>query len=213
MLICELGLDPDTQSALEGAGVEETDQLRRPADELLGALAISGDVLYRAICALHEYGIHLPESIGALRTYAPSEGDLEVLRLRLVEGASLREIGEGSSQLSSERVRRLLRQHFGLSVRTPAVAERSQRRKRAKLERVIALRLYRYDHVVVVSQLATELVSRSTTEAEARAAITQMVQSGSLVVQGGNVLPTARLGALARAQPSASRQPARSELA
>lgn len=71
MLICELSLDPDTQTALEGAGVEETDQLRRPADELLSALAVSGDILYRAICALNEYGIHLPESIGALGTRPP----------------------------------------------------------------------------------------------------------------------------------------------
>lgn len=77
------------------------------------------------------------------------------------------------------------------------MAERSARRKRAKLERSIALRLYRYDHVVAVCQLATELASRSTSEAEARAVIARMVQSGSLAVQGRDVLPTAQLGRLA----------------
>lgn len=168
-----------------------------PADELLSALTVSGDILYRAICSLNEYGIHLPESIGALRTRPPTDQDLEVLRLRLAEGASLREIGAVFA-LSSERVRGLLRQHFGLTVRPPAVAERSARRKRTKLERSTALRLYRYDHVVAVSQLTTELVSRSTTEVEARAVITRMMQSGSLAVQGKNLLPTAKLGQLAR---------------
>lgn len=62
MLLAELGLTPATKKALRAAGIENTDQLQHPANELLAIESISGAVLYDIACRLHanDLGLRTP---------------------------------------------------------------------------------------------------------------------------------------------------------
>lgn len=90
MLTAKLGLAPATRRALQAAGIEHTDQLQRPANELLATEPITGAMLYDVVCRLraHRLGLRANPLMSL-----PSATDLEMLRLRVVEGLSLRDIG------------------------------------------------------------------------------------------------------------------------
>jgi hypothetical protein len=59
MSIAALGLTPATKRALETAGVETIDQLRRPANDLLAIEPITGAVLHDVACRLQANGFGL----------------------------------------------------------------------------------------------------------------------------------------------------------
>jgi hypothetical protein len=207
MLIGELGVTPPTQGALEAAGIEETDQLRRPANELLSMSPITGAVLYETVCRLNELQIGLPSSASATRiTTTASDGDLEMLRLRVVEGESLRGIA-AAFEVSPERVRQLLHRHFGMSGEPPAAIERRRTRfaMRPELERIIALRLCQHEQEMTIAQLLDGLAPGSA-DAEAQTAVERMKGKGFLTVDGERVAPTAALRRMARSR-TASRPP------
>ncbi len=205
MLIGELGVTPATQAALEAAGIQETDQLRRPATGLLCMSPITGAVLYETVCRLNEQHIGLPSSASAGITTA-DDRDLEILRLRIVEGASLRDIAVALG-VSRERVRQLLYLHFGMSGEPPAAIERRRERftTRTELERIIALRLCQHEQGMTIAQLLDGLAP-DPADTEAQAAVERMKAKGFLTVDGERVAPTATLRHMARSR-AANRPP------
>jgi hypothetical protein len=206
MLIGELGVTPATQAALEAAGIQETDQLRRPANELLCMSPITGAALYETICRLNELHIGLPSSANATRIVTADDRDLEILRLRIVEGASLRDIA-ATLGVSRERVRQLLYLHFGMSGEPPAANERRRGRltSRTELERIIALRLCQHEQGMTIAQLLDGLAP-DPTDTEAQTAVERMKTKGFLTVDGERVTPTATLRHMARSR-AANRPP------
>ncbi len=195
MLISELGLAPTTESAWEAAGVQDTDELRRPARELLMLPEITGSILYETVCRLHDHHIFLRAD--GLRISAPSRLDIEMLRLRIVDGASLREIG-ATHDLSAERIRQRLHLQFGLAGEPPAATERRQTRliMRPELERMIAVRLYRCERGMPMSLLLAGFAAGSIAS-EARAAILRLESKGFLTVNGDRATPTPLLRRMA----------------
>lgn len=121
MLIANLGLAPATRRAVQAAGITSVEQLRRSANELLEQ--ITGAELYDVVCCLqaHELGL-----LTDRRSSLASESDLEMLRLRVVDGLALREIAVICDR-SCERVRQRLNQRFGLSGEPPAAMARRSR--------------------------------------------------------------------------------------
>lgn len=130
MHITELGLTAVSQAALEAAGLSSVEELvRHPADDLLARPACIGPFeLFEVVCRLSERGYSLPPVRNG-SGLIPSDRNRELLRLRIIEGLSLREAGRRVG-LTTERVRQLLRACFGLSGIPPAVrATRRQRRR------------------------------------------------------------------------------------
>ncbi|MGC2372395.1 MAG: sigma factor-like helix-turn-helix DNA-binding protein [Solirubrobacteraceae bacterium] len=82
--------------------------------------------LYEIVCQLNKHGLSLPPVPGGMMK-VPGERNREVLRLRIIEGLTLAEIGL-MVDVSSERVRQLLRFHFGLTGKPPAVKARLRSR-------------------------------------------------------------------------------------
>ncbi len=195
MLISGLGLAPATRGAWEAAGVQDTDELRRPARELLVLPEITGSILYETICRLHEHNISIRAD--GPRISKPSRLDLEMLRQRIVEGASLREIA-ATHELSAERVRQRLHLQFGLAGEPPAAAERRQTRliMRPELERMIAVRLYRCERGMPMSLLLAGF-ARGAIASEAQAAIARLEAKGFLTVSGDRATPTPLLRRMA----------------
>lgn len=59
----------------------------------------------------------------------PDQRNQEILRLRLLEGLSLREVGLRVG-ITTERVRQILRAYFGLGA-TPPTTQAARRRRKA----------------------------------------------------------------------------------
>lgn len=113
MHISELGLSPAALACLKAARITEVEHLATyPADELLHTGRIGPTELYEIICRLNQHGRSLPSIPGGLER-VPTARNREMLRLRLIEGLSLAEIGHRTG-VSRERVRQLLSLHFGL---------------------------------------------------------------------------------------------------
>jgi hypothetical protein len=195
MLISELGLAPATQNTWEAAGVQHTDELRRPARELLMLPGITGSVLYETVCRLYDHHIFLRAD--GPRVSAPTRIDLEMLRMRIVDGASLGEIGT-THHLSAERIRQRLHVQFGLTGEPPAATERRQTRliMRPELERMIAVRLYRCERGMPMSLLLAGFATGSVAS-EARAAVARLESKGFLTVAGDRATPTPLLRRMA----------------
>ncbi len=119
----ELGLSPDTISALTSAAIERVDQLGS-ATVMLALPEFSGNALYEVVCALNRYGLSLPVDRGRV----PGDRDREILRLRVVEGLTLKELAR-RFKLHAERVRQILSDYFGLTGAPPAAVERRRQRK------------------------------------------------------------------------------------
>jgi hypothetical protein len=92
MLISELGLAHGTQNPWKAAGVQHHSELRHPARELLMLPGITGSVLYETVCRPHDHHISLRAE--GPQISKPTRLDLELLRMGIVGGASLREIGK-----------------------------------------------------------------------------------------------------------------------
>jgi hypothetical protein len=139
MLTSRLGLTPTTRDAWDTLAITETDKLRRSASELLDQPGITGSILYETVCRLHQHHIGLRTYRESSRAPLPTNRDLEMLRLRIVDGASLREIAV-TRRLTGERVRQRPHQHFGLAGEPPAAAARRCARSivAPELERLIS---------------------------------------------------------------------------
>jgi hypothetical protein len=190
VLIAELGLAPATERALQVAGITTIEQLQRPANELLDIEPITGAVLHDIVYCLHTHGLGLHPNI---RQTLPTENDIEMLRLRVVEGLALREVAF-SCGISPERVRQRLNQHFGLHGEPPAALEhrRLRARRRPDWEHIIALRLCRSEDGLPMAILLREF-SEGRLSIEARAAIGHMEGRGLLSVDTDRVRPTEAL--------------------
>jgi AraC-like DNA-binding protein len=149
MRVNELALSQAFLPSLAKADIHETGQL---AEHDLGELLRrpefrSGVELYELICELHRHGL-TPFS-RSRRIH--SERELEMFRLRAVEGLTLAQIGKRVG-ITTERVRQLLKLHFGLGGRTPAAKRRppvkprplttSERRRTYRLARLMVMRNY-----------------------------------------------------------------------
>jgi hypothetical protein len=207
VLIAGLELTPATRAVWYAAGIRDTEHLRRPADELLALSGITGSILYETVCQLNEHHLGLPAYADAPRIMAPTTNDLEMLRLRIVDGASLNEIGI-TCNLSRERVRQRLHQQFGLTGEPPAAMEQRRIRPvtRAEVERMIALRLYRRKQGMPMSRLLAGFTTQAS-GTEAQAALARLEAKGFLVVKSNVVTPTAALLRMANdRQPSRTRR-------
>jgi hypothetical protein len=202
MLIAKLGLAPATKRALQAAGIETAGQLQRHANELLATEPITGVMLYDVVCRLRAHNLGLRVNP---RMSLPTEGDLEMLRLRVVEGLALRDIGFICG-VSPEHVRQRLNTRFGLSGQPPAALERHYLRvgRRPDWERIIALRLCRCDDDGLPMAIVLRGFADGPMAGEARAAVGRMEVKGLLAVKGDRVRPTAALRVMAKRSPSAN---------
>lgn len=161
MRVDELVLSQAFLPSLAKAGIHEVEQLAaHPLGELLRRPEFrSGVELYELICELHRHGL-TPFS-RSRRIH--SQRELEIFRLRAVEGLTLAQIGR-RFDINAERVRQLLKLHFGLSGRPPAAKERppikprpltvKERRRAYRLARLTVMRSYH-------SPLTLEAVART----------------------------------------------------
>lgn len=123
MHITELRLSPAALACLRAADIYLADELvEHPADELI-TLGVGPNELYEVVCRLAEYDLCLPPCQGGRKLRPPKDRDLEVFRLRVVEGLTLIEVGERVG-LSRARVRQLTRLSFGLGGVVPTVKAR-----------------------------------------------------------------------------------------
>lgn len=134
MRVTELDLSAAALVCLRAADIADVDQLvQHSADELIrkgfGALE-----LYEVVCQLNKHGISLPSFSGG-NVYMPDDRSREIFRLRIVEGLTLKEVGERFG-INAERVRQILAQRFGLRGSPPTVKARkwaaTERRRAAR---------------------------------------------------------------------------------
>jgi hypothetical protein len=128
--LCEMGLEPATLACLRRGGINTTYRLlEHTCRELIWHSEIIPEALYDILRALRRHGMTLkPNTKGIERPM--SERNLEVFRLRVVEGRKLREVAERNG-IGIERVRQVLAGYFGLRGEPPVVkARRRQRRGR-----------------------------------------------------------------------------------
>lgn len=117
--VTELGLSADALAALREAGIQEVAQLGSASDLIQRPEFSKGAELYEVACALNRYGLSLR------RGHIPGDREREMFRLRIVEGLTLKEVGERVG-VKTERARQLLSDFFGLTG-TPPAARRSTR--------------------------------------------------------------------------------------
>lgn len=108
--VSELGLSQGTMSALSKEGLTRVDQLDSAASMLARPEFGRGSELYEIVCALNRHGVSLPTD---RTSRIPGDRDREILRLRIVDGMTLTELGRQFG-LNSERIRQILAV-FGLS--------------------------------------------------------------------------------------------------
>src|SRR5580692_7321206 len=144
MQLVELGLEPDTHRVLESAGLWETDQIRRTAEELLAIDGMTGDMLFELVCSLKSVGLGLMRWGHGVPgpNDAPSASDCEILRLRVVEGRRLSEIG-AQHGLTADQIKVRLLLQFGLFQKPIAWHERLALLNERTIERQVADRLQR----------------------------------------------------------------------
>jgi DNA-binding XRE family transcriptional regulator/transposase len=128
MRLSEMGLEPTTLACLHRGGINTTYcLLGHTYRELIWHSEITPEALYDILRALRRHGMALkPTAKGIERPV--SERNLEILRLRVVEGRSLKETGEQVG-IGIERVRQVLATYFGLQGKPPAVKTRPHRSK------------------------------------------------------------------------------------
>ena len=126
MRLSDMGLEPATLACLHRGGINTTywllDQTYR---ELIWHSEITPEALYDILRALRRHGMTLkPHTKGSERPV--NERNLEVFRLRVVEGRRLKATGEQVG-IGVERVRQVLATYFGLRGTPPAVKARPHR--------------------------------------------------------------------------------------
>lgn len=112
--VTELGLSATTLDALRHAGLDRVDQLLSVSELLARPEFHAGNEVYEVVCALSRFGLSLPP-----HRAIPDERDREMLRLRIVEGKTLKATGEHFGVIA-ERVRQVLGYTFGLHGKPPA---------------------------------------------------------------------------------------------
>jgi hypothetical protein len=132
MHVTDLRLSAAALACLEAADLNDVEQLvTHSCDELLHSPHFGAMELYEIIRQLNKHGYSLP-STGGGDVAVPSLHDREILRLRIIEGLTLHEIGL-VLDLSTSRIRQILKQHFGLSGKPPAVKTRERHRRAGTL--------------------------------------------------------------------------------
>jgi hypothetical protein len=128
MRLSEMGLEPDTLACLHSAGITTTWRLLEYTyRELIWHSEITPEALYDILRALHRHGMALkPAAKGIERPV--SERNLEIFRLRVVEGRTLKATGEQVG-IGVERVRQILAAFFGLQGKPPVVKARGAGRR------------------------------------------------------------------------------------
>ena len=131
MQITELGLTAVSFACLEAADLTHVEQLiKHPADELLPHTPNIGPLeLYEIICQLNQHGYSLPSVPGGT-VRVPDSRHREMLRLRIIDGLTLDEVGQQTG-VKKERVRQLLKLYFGARDIPPAVRARRRQRRRS----------------------------------------------------------------------------------
>ncbi len=123
MRLSEMGLEPTTLACLHRGGINTTYWLLdHTYRELIWHSEITPEALYDILRALCRHGMRLkPHTKGIERSV--NERNLEVFRLRVVEGRRLKATGEQVG-IGVERVRQILASCFGLRGAPPAVKTR-----------------------------------------------------------------------------------------
>ncbi len=126
MRVNELALSQAVLPSLAKVGIHEVEQLagHRTGELLRRPELSSGAELYELICELHRHGLTPFSGHGG---HIETERELEIFRLRAVEGLTFTEIGERVG-LNRTRVDQLLWLHFRLNEVPPA----AKRRRRAR---------------------------------------------------------------------------------
>jgi hypothetical protein len=128
MNVTDLHLSILARVCLLKADIETVDQLvKHSADDLLYGLDFDAYELYEIVCRLNERGFNLR----AHRRRLPNDRSREMLRLRIIDGLTMREIGERVG-VSRPRVDQILSAEFGLHGTPPAVKARSQQQLRGR---------------------------------------------------------------------------------
>jgi hypothetical protein len=125
MRLSEMGLEPATLACLRRGGINTTYRLlEHTCRELIWHSEITPEALYDILRALRRHGMTLkPTTKGSERSV--NERNLEVFRLRVIEGRGLKATGEQVG-IGVERVRQILSTYFGLRGEPPAVKARRQ---------------------------------------------------------------------------------------
>jgi hypothetical protein len=133
MHIAELHLSPDALVGLRAADITDVDQLVTLSADGLIERGIGAAELYEVVCQLNKLGTSLPSSCRG-NVYMPNDRYRDIFRSRIVEGLTLKEVGERFG-INAERVRQILARHFGLRGSPPTVKVRkwatTQRRRAA----------------------------------------------------------------------------------
>jgi hypothetical protein len=129
MRLNELGLRPATLACLLDAGICTTyELLDHSCRELVWHSEITAAQLHEILSRLNHHRLALPPRTRGRPPRPPGERNLEVFRLRVVEGCSLKETGERVG-IGTERVRQILSVYFGVIGKPPAVKARHERRR------------------------------------------------------------------------------------
>lgn len=127
MRVTELSLRPATLFCLHTASIVNVKQLTSySCTELMEHPTISMAELYEVIRQINKRGLMLPTDWGWVRR--PSPRNLELFRLRFVEGLTLTEVGEQTG-ITNGRVGQLLHLHFGTSKWPPTAKDRQHLRQ------------------------------------------------------------------------------------
>jgi len=119
--VTELDISAATLSCLAAADIAYVPQLiQQPADGLLAVPHFGALELYELICQLNDHGLSLPPIHGGRVRGEITARNRDILRLRLIDGLTLTAIAEHVG-LKQERVRQVLRSHYGLTGRPAAV--------------------------------------------------------------------------------------------
>jgi Sigma-70, region 4 len=122
MHIAELYLSPSALAWLRVADITDVDQLVTLSADGLIERGIGAAELYEIVCQLNKQGTSLPSSSHG-NVYMPNGRSRDIFRLRIVEGLTLKEVGERFG-INAERVRQILARHFGLRGSPPTVKAR-----------------------------------------------------------------------------------------
>ncbi len=130
MRLSEMGLEPTTLACLRSGGINTTYRLlEHTYRELIWHSEITSEAVYDILRALRRHGMTLKPATNGIERPV-NERNLEVFRLRVVEGHKLREVAERNA-IGVERVRQILSGYFGLRGEPPVIkARRRQHRGR-----------------------------------------------------------------------------------
>jgi DNA-binding XRE family transcriptional regulator len=126
MRLSEMGLEPATLACLRRGGINTTYRLlEHTYRELIWHSQITPEALYDILCALRRHGMTLKPATNGIERPV-NDRNLEIFRLRVVEGHRLKATGEQLG-IGVERVRQILATCFGLRGAPPAVKARPHR--------------------------------------------------------------------------------------